>query len=158
MKRAGPLKRRAWLRRKTPCRHHNWKRLAKRRKEQFGPQADLCRALPCLVCGRRPSDAAHVRSRGAGGTGLGNIVPLCRFHHDEQGRLGIRTFERRHRVDLAEWAQEIANMVQHEGYGCALCGARVCDDETCARHLSGERLRDGRWVCSGDCFEAATRD
>lgn len=71
--------------------------------EDFGGLAVFVRRLPCLVVGclRWPVDAAHVRSRGAGhhawieidGDRFGNIVPLCRQHHDQQGRLGIKDFE-----------------------------------------------------------------
>jgi hypothetical protein len=59
------------------------------------------------------SDAAHVRSRGAGGNDEANLVPLCRDHHQEQHRIGIRSFETRYGLDLkaeahALWAQYVA--------------------------------------------------
>jgi hypothetical protein len=54
------------------------------------------RAMPCLICARKPSDPAHVRLGGFGGTGLkpgdDHVVPLCRTHHEEQHRVGERTF------------------------------------------------------------------
>lgn len=34
--------------------------------------------------GRHWVEAAHVRTRGAGGADRGNLVPLCPSHHDEQ--------------------------------------------------------------------------
>ena len=98
--------------------------------EDFGDLAVFVRTLPCLVigCRRGPVDAAHVRSRGAGhhawieidGKRFGNIVPLCRQHHDRQGSLGTATFEATyrlgawlanfHRVDtLAEAARVIGD-------------------------------------------------
>lgn len=52
------------------------------------------RTLPCLVCGRRPCDAAHIRSAapqyGKRHTGMAEkpddrwTLPLCRQHHAEQ--------------------------------------------------------------------------
>lgn len=33
------------------------------------------------------------------------IVPLCRIHHVEQGQIGIRTFEKKYRLDLDEIAE-----------------------------------------------------
>ncbi len=54
------------------------------------------RTLPCLICGKSPSDAAHLRSAALWyskrQTGLGEkpddkwTLPLCRHHHDEQHR------------------------------------------------------------------------
>lgn len=70
---------RTQLKRKTPLRPVNPERRAKRKAEQFGPQAKLCRRLPCAACGRPgPSDPAHVISRGAGGGDRGNVIPLCK--------------------------------------------------------------------------------
>lgn len=59
---------------------------------------------PCAVCfpGSRPtdehgpfglgmhdpSDPAHVHGRGAGGDDPGNVLPLCRIHHDKQHTKG----------------------------------------------------------------------
>src|SRR5688500_1174103 len=43
----------------------------------------------CSVCGRRPADPAHIKSRGAGGPDLKeNVIPLCRQHHSEQHQRG----------------------------------------------------------------------
>lgn len=88
---------RTQLKRKTPLRQINPERRAKRKAEQFGPQAKLCRRLPCAACGRLgPSDPAHVISRGAGGGDRGNVIPLCKSDprtgyvgcHDDQHRGG----------------------------------------------------------------------
>jgi len=61
------------------------------------------REQPCLICGA-PAEPAHVKSRGAGGADLDNIVPLCRRHHQEQHQSGIRSFATRYGVDLSQCA------------------------------------------------------
>lgn len=49
--------------------------------------------MPCLACGRIPSDAAHIKSRGAGGGDEEwNIVPLCRRDHQLQHHIGWIAF------------------------------------------------------------------
>lgn len=64
-------------------------------------------ALPCLVCGRGPSDAAHVKSRGSGGGYRDNLVPLCREHHTEQHQIGIDTFQMKYNIDMKREARRI---------------------------------------------------
>jgi hypothetical protein len=64
------------------------------RENVFGEKADWIRAQPCMCCAvgfSRPSEAAHVRSRGAGGTSK-DLVPLCRKHHQMQHDMGVHTF------------------------------------------------------------------
>jgi hypothetical protein len=50
---------------------------------------------PCLICGRRPCDAHHLRFAQPRGLGLKVsdefTVPLCRGHHREAHRSGIET-------------------------------------------------------------------
>ena len=46
------------------------------------------------------SDIAHIKTRGAGGDDIENIVPLCRLHHNELHQYGILTFEIRYNFDL----------------------------------------------------------
>lgn len=60
------------------------------------------RDKPCSVCGSLPSDPSHIRSRGAGGPDeFWNIIPLCRVHHIEWGRLGWSLFLGKHpKIDL----------------------------------------------------------
>jgi hypothetical protein len=87
----------------------------KRKKERFaaafmdwrGDKGAWIRQLNCVVCGVVPSEAAHVKSRAAGGTAK-DLVPLCTFHHRQQHDMGILTFEEHHDVDLemASWAYE----------------------------------------------------
>lgn len=80
MKRS-PLTRSKPLRRQVGVRRRNPRRLKRLRAKQFGPQAALCRTLPCCVCKARPlSDPHHVKSRGAGGDDS-HCVPLCRTCH-----------------------------------------------------------------------------
>lgn len=48
------------------------------------------RNLPCSACGKYICDAAHIRSKGAGGGDLlTNLIPLCRQHHIEQHSKGF---------------------------------------------------------------------
>lgn len=50
-------------------------------------------AISCLVCGRIPTDRAHVKTKKSGGTmNEWNLMPLCRSCHQTQHRIGIRTF------------------------------------------------------------------
>lgn len=50
------------------------------------------RGQPCVVCGK-PSDPAHIKSRGAGGDDThDNVLPLCRSHHIKQHALGWNRF------------------------------------------------------------------
>lgn len=111
MKRGGPLKRR------TRLKPRNDERLARRRAKEFGPQAELCRSLPCCVPGCRkgpPSDPAHVRSRGAGGDDS-DTVPMCRKHHTEQHATGIETFQQRYGLDLRAEALRLASIIERRG-------------------------------------------
>ena len=65
------------------------------RDEEF---LSAIRQLRCIACGAPPpSDAHHVRSKGAGGgDDWYNIIPLCPDHHtlggDAWHRLGVRSF------------------------------------------------------------------
>jgi hypothetical protein len=98
---------------RSRIRKRNPERLERLRAKQFGPQADLCRSLPCVVCGVSPSDPAHVRSRGAGGTDA-DTVPLCRTHHQEQHQIGLRSFERLHGLDLELVARSLRATIESE--------------------------------------------
>ncbi len=47
----------------------------------------------CAVCGWKPCDAHHLKSRGAGGDDVPeNLISLCRRHHCEAHRIGRRKF------------------------------------------------------------------
>jgi hypothetical protein len=90
-------------------------RLVRRKKKPdprvFGPQAALCRTLPCLVCGAYPSDPHHVRSVGAGGRDA-DTVPLCRGCHTEVHTIGRETFAAKHGVDVRAEAARLAKQLK----------------------------------------------
>ena len=62
------------------------------------------RTLACVVprCRSRDIHCAHVRVKRYG-PDVGNCVPLCARHHDEQHK-GIKTFQRKYGLNLAELA------------------------------------------------------
>lgn len=93
----------------------NRQRKAKRNAACFGPQARLCRTLPCVACGRRPpSDPHHVLSRGAGGKDA-DTCSLCRRCHDILGSIGQETFEKRLGVSLEVCASYTGDQLrQHD--------------------------------------------
>ena len=75
---------------------------------------DWIRQQPCLIWATigavrctyyTPAEAAHVKSRGAGGADRGNTVPLCRKHHLEQHYFGVRSFEETYEISLKAAAQ-----------------------------------------------------
>lgn len=55
---------------------------------------ELVRCCRCLACGAQPpSDAHHIRSKGAGGgDDSWNVVPLCRWCHSAFHALGWKEF------------------------------------------------------------------
>jgi hypothetical protein len=122
MKRS-PLPRNTPLRRHANVKPRNPVRLAKRRKEQFGRQAALCRTLPCCACGAPPpSDPHHVRSRGAGGLdkdtaplcmGPGGCHAYCNAPWHSQ-----RDLEEWYKVDLRVVADDLARRVAKQGGAC----------------------------------------
>lgn len=65
----------------------------KEKRYQSKRNIGIVKNLPCLICLKRPSDADHIRTRGAGGgDNLGNLQPLCREHHTFKHSVGIKTF------------------------------------------------------------------
>lgn len=55
------------------------------------------RGKPCVVC-RKPSDPAHIKTRGSGGPDEeDNLLSLCRMHHSEQHQVGWVRFARKYR-------------------------------------------------------------
>lgn len=82
---------------------------------------DYIRGLPCLLADREPcecgkyiyvgsrrmvTEACHVRTKRLAGD-KANIVPLCTSHHQEQHRVGIKTFQVRHSLDLKAEASRL---------------------------------------------------
>jgi hypothetical protein len=67
---------------------------------------------PCLVCGRQPSHAHHVRYAQARGLGIKvsdeYAVPLCSVHHDELHRVGNeKAWWSNHGIDPLKVAAEL---------------------------------------------------
>ena len=77
---------------------------------------------PCLVCGREPCDAHHLRFAQSRGLGLKVsdefAVPLCRAHHRELHRAGKEAIggQNRHRADRYR-AQTLARNTSADGLG-----------------------------------------
>ena len=88
-----------------------------RKEKQFGLKAEWIRTLPCHACGKDgPSDPAHMKSRGAGGTS-DHLVPLCRDCHVEQHSKGIKTFFEKHGViDTLDLAQQYHHRWTYQDY------------------------------------------
>ena len=102
MKRSGPLRRKKGLRRSNP------KRRAKLYREQYGEHGAYVRDHGCVVghrCGGQ-IQAAHVKSRGAGGTAR-DLVGMCALHHGESHAMGIQTFQKFYEIDLAAEAARL---------------------------------------------------
>jgi len=95
----------------------NRKRRARRYEEEFGPRADFARGFPCVVrgCDEWPTQAAHVKSRGAGGKAESNIVSLCAEHQQQQHQIGILSFQARHEIDLRDEASRIEGLFRKYG-------------------------------------------
>ena len=120
MRRSAAPKRNAPLPpRKKPVPPVNRKRKAKRYAEQYGERGARVRWMPCLCYPALepcfgPIEAAHVKSRGAGGDRR-SLVPLCRAHHSESHSYGIETFGRLYGLDLHAEAERIASQLDAEG-------------------------------------------
>jgi hypothetical protein len=86
-------------------------------REKNAKHLALVRLLPCLVCGRGPSEAAHVRYgdhlRGKPPTGIGQkpddrwCVPLCFRCHRYQHTRGERIFWEAQGIDPIAVAIEL---------------------------------------------------
>ena len=71
----------------------------KRHAEDFGPQAERCRGMPCCACvalrllqpGR--TEAHHEPPRSTGGTDR-DTLPLCGYHHRLRHSQGVDSFWR----------------------------------------------------------------
>lgn len=87
-----------------------------KRSERWRSQAhcSFVRSFHCSVpgCQGMPIEVAHVRSGSDGGMGKRpsdwNTISLCRDHHSEQHRIGEKSFERKHGIDMAALAEEFS--------------------------------------------------
>jgi hypothetical protein len=85
------------------------RRLTPLRRTLVSPGSEAQRAKvagrPCLVCGKRPVDPAHLVPRSLGGCDQPDcVVPLCRTHHrlHDRGQLDLLPhLEPRYRTELA---------------------------------------------------------
>ncbi len=114
-----PLQRGKPLARGNAIARKNLKRSAKAFARNYGDEAALVRAMPCLAARRGlvrcHGDVcfAHVDARGMGGCGGGRFdgVPLCARHHEHAGELRTlarSTFETLYGLDLRAEADRIA--------------------------------------------------
>ena len=67
-------------------------------------------------------EAAHVRIGTDGGMGVKPsdiyTIPLCHYHHDQQHRLGERSFEAQHKISMLRIAEDLVRRspaVREEG-------------------------------------------
>lgn len=108
-KRVTPLKRSTKPIKRSPITRKKGKpkRFAVRRVPEY---AAWIRNGWCILGGACEgfTEAAHVRSRGAGGDDVGNLVRLCKKHHAEQHTLGIRSFQRKYCIDMKLAAETLA--------------------------------------------------
>lgn len=59
--------------------------LEKPKRKRSRKNIAAVKSLPCIACGFRKTDPAHVKSRGAGGGDEEfNVMPLCRRCHTRQ--------------------------------------------------------------------------
>jgi hypothetical protein len=149
LNRGASLVRASEPRRRLPAR--NKLRRAAAYLRNFGPEAIAVRAMPCAVanceCEYRPteaggSDPAHVVSVGAGGCRF-DLIPLCMFHHAEQHRIGVGSFEALHRLDMRAMADTIA--IGHASLGIiGLVGRWASDRDSLAAYELEALLG---WLC-----------
>lgn len=134
MKRKTPLRVTGRLRSGSALPKRNRKRAAERKERDFGEYAAWIRHQMCSVgvgechywggCFTVGADgvvswsvAAHVKSRGAGGRSIGNLIPLCTGHHDEQHAIGIKSFAKKYNLDLSGVASALAARYTEETDG-----------------------------------------
>ena len=69
------------------------------------------RMQPCTACNKRPpSDAHHVKHQGAGGGDTeDNVMPLCRFCHQDWHALGAGRMIKRN-PSVGEWLVKYKRM------------------------------------------------
>lgn len=59
---------------------------------------------PCVICGRMPVEAHHVRYSFNSGTGIkpGDCwtIPLCQEHHRELHQIGMKSFQKKYDINI----------------------------------------------------------
>ncbi len=101
-----PIKRGASLLKRGRLKQRGRKH-AERMERNFGRHAERIRAMPCLVCGKTPSDPHHEPPVGRGGTAR-DLTPLCRKHHRQRHCLGSAAmFAHYYGIDLESEAKRI---------------------------------------------------
>lgn len=130
MKRAKPIQR------KTRLKSVNRERAAKRKARDFGEYAEWIREQWCVMLGwtstyrripaRKPAhgcwtftEAAHVKSRGAGGHAECNLIALCTRCHGELHHVGRKSFEAKYGIQLGAIAADLWGRYQRESKGDA---------------------------------------
>lgn len=87
--------------------------------KRFPSHCKWVRGHQCCVpgCIDMPIEAAHVRNGTGGSMSVKPhdkwVISLCRFHHSEQHRVGERTFEARHGIDMKALAERFAAQSPH---------------------------------------------
>jgi len=67
--------------------------LPKPKRTKSKKNLELIKSFPCFICGDKPCDPDHIKSRGAGGgDDLSNLNAICRKHHIERHSIGLKQF------------------------------------------------------------------
>ena len=81
-------------------------------------RVEFVQSLPCIVCGRRPCDNAHIGTKGAGAgrrADYDQVAPLCRRLSDDGVTLaGCHALSHQHGLAYvlgAGWAQKVARAI-----------------------------------------------
>lgn len=78
---------------------------------------EFIKTIPCIICGRLPSDAHHLTSIGAGGDDIAtNLMPLCRQDHSLIHAIGLGTFIRKYSA-CKIWLENAGRADVLEKYG-----------------------------------------
>lgn len=91
---------------------------------------DMCKDQPCIICGKWPTDPAHIKTVKSGGPDHPrNVIPMCRLHHTLQHSKGwiymIMMFPTLWTI-LNEKGWEVIDV----GYGKKLVNYNVEDDQS----------------------------
>jgi hypothetical protein len=99
----------AWIR-EQPC-------ILSGRKRAEIPGELIGHAWHPTFCGfiGGPVQVCHVKTRGAGGNDLGNVLPMCAGAHDEQHCIGIPAFQKRWGINLAKIAAGLGLLYSEGG-------------------------------------------